>query len=192
MWVFAVSRRSSRDGGLPFFDFTSGRVEDMVLDNSLAAEVRRYREGMARSLANLAGMVAETERSLSAQGLDLDSIDLESELTSEKARRMHCTTCGLLLRKGKIHMVGAYRANETDNLHSLAVQMRPVLECAGQAHDMGLIAMGGLEHGGKKALARLGYVLFRHDAPCDQGICKQAPIVFSDCRDEKGIWNGRS
>lgn len=39
----------------------------------------------------------------------------------------------LLLRKARIHTVAALRANETNNLHSLAVQMRPVLECAGQA-----------------------------------------------------------
>lgn len=38
----------------------------------------------------------------------------------------------LLLRKARIHTVAALRANETGNLHSLAVQMRPVLECAGQ------------------------------------------------------------
>ena len=38
----------------------------------------------------------------------------------------------LLLRKARIHTVAALRANETNNLHSVAVQMRPVLECAGQ------------------------------------------------------------
>ena len=38
----------------------------------------------------------------------------------------------LLLRKARIHTVAVLRANETSNLHSLAVQMRPVLECAGQ------------------------------------------------------------
>ena len=38
----------------------------------------------------------------------------------------------LLLRKARIHTVAVLRANESNNLHSLAVQMRPVLECAGQ------------------------------------------------------------
>ena len=38
----------------------------------------------------------------------------------------------LLLRKARIHTDAVLRANETSNLHSLAVQMRPVLECAGQ------------------------------------------------------------
>ena len=41
-------------------------------------------------------------------------------------------TAALLLRKARIDTVAALRANETSNLHSLAVQMRPVLECAGQ------------------------------------------------------------
>ena len=38
----------------------------------------------------------------------------------------------LLLRKARIHTIAAIRANKTSNLRSLAVQMRPVLECAGQ------------------------------------------------------------
>ena len=39
---------------------------------------------------------------------------------------------GLLLRKARIHADAVLRADESSNLHSLAVQMRPVLECAGQ------------------------------------------------------------
>lgn len=38
----------------------------------------------------------------------------------------------LLLRKARIHAVAVLRANESNNLHSMAVQMRPALECAGQ------------------------------------------------------------
>ena len=38
----------------------------------------------------------------------------------------------LLLRKARIHTTAVLRANESRNLHSLAVQMRTVLECAGQ------------------------------------------------------------
>lgn len=37
-----------------------------------------------------------------------------------------------MLRKARIHTAAVLRANETRNLHSVAVQMRPVLECAGQ------------------------------------------------------------
>ena len=42
------------------------------------------------------------------------------------------TIAVFLLRKVRIHTVAVLRANETNNLHSLAVQMRPVVECAGQ------------------------------------------------------------
>ena len=38
----------------------------------------------------------------------------------------------LLLRKARIHTLATLSANDSNNLHSLAVQMRPVLECAGQ------------------------------------------------------------
>ena len=43
--------------------------------------------------------------------------------------RLHCA---LLLHKAQLHTVAVLGANESNNLHSLAVQMRPVLECAGQ------------------------------------------------------------
>ena len=36
------------------------------------------------------------------------------------------------LNKAQIHIAAVLVANESNNLHSLAVQMRPVLECAGQ------------------------------------------------------------
>ena len=37
--------------------------------------------------------------------------------------------CESLLRKARLHAIAVLRANETGNVHSLAVQMRPVLEC---------------------------------------------------------------
>lgn len=40
--------------------------------------------------------------------------------------------CTLLLRKSRIHALAVLRANRTNNVHSLAVQVRPVLECPGQ------------------------------------------------------------
>ncbi|MCY3545395.1 MAG: hypothetical protein OXH49_00805 [Gemmatimonadetes bacterium] len=40
--------------------------------------------------------------------------------------------CALLAHKARIHSSAVLQANKTSNLHSLAVQMRPVLECAGQ------------------------------------------------------------
>ena len=38
----------------------------------------------------------------------------------------------MLLRRARLHSDGVLRANAAGNLHSLAVQMRPALECAGQ------------------------------------------------------------
>ena len=40
--------------------------------------------------------------------------------------------CGLLLRKAQLHLEAVLRANESNNLHSLAVHIRVVLECAAQ------------------------------------------------------------
>ena len=42
------------------------------------------------------------------------------------------TSTGLLVRKARLHVTAALRANQTSNMHSLAAQMRPALECAGQ------------------------------------------------------------
>lgn len=42
------------------------------------------------------------------------------------------TTTGLLVRKACLHVTAALSANEASNMHSLAAQMRPALECAGQ------------------------------------------------------------
>ena len=38
----------------------------------------------------------------------------------------------LLMKKARLHVVAVLNANRTSNLHSMAVQMRPALECAGQ------------------------------------------------------------
>ena len=40
--------------------------------------------------------------------------------------------CGLLLRKAQFHMIAVLRANKSSNLHSMAIHMRVVLECAAQ------------------------------------------------------------
>ena len=44
-------------------------------------------------------------------------------------------SCGLLLRKAQLHVVAALMADRRNNLHSLAVHMRVVLECAAQITD---------------------------------------------------------
>ncbi len=95
-----------------------------------ANEVARYRAGMAELLAKSVAMTCELERWLDVTGGGREAmaqIDLNADTTAT-IRIM----CALLLRKARLHAVAVLRANETNNVHSLAVQMRPVLECAGQ------------------------------------------------------------
>ena len=95
-----------------------------------ANEVARYRAGMAELLAESVAMTRELERWLGVTGGWREAtaqIDLNAHPTAT-VRIM----CALLLRKARLHTIAVLRANETNNVHSLAVQMRPVLECAGQ------------------------------------------------------------
>ena len=95
-----------------------------------ASEVGRYRTGVANLLAKQVGVVSETERRL--------DIAVEGGVASWRAALEGDPTgvfrimTALLLRKAKLHMIAMLRANESNNVHSLAVQARPVLECAGQ------------------------------------------------------------
>ena len=60
-----------------------------------------------------------------------DRASAKSVLEDDPAR-IYQIVCVLLLRKARIHALAVLRANENSNTHSLTVQMRPVLECAGQ------------------------------------------------------------
>ena len=93
-------------------------------------QVARYRAEMANLLEKSAATTRELERWLDVTGglrEAMEQIDLASDPTAT-VRIM----CALLLRKARLHTDAVLRANETNNVHSLAVQMRPVLECAGQ------------------------------------------------------------
>lgn len=57
------------------------------------------------------------------------------------------TSTGLLVRKAQLHVAAALRANQSNNMHSLAAQMRPALECAGQV----VATMKDLRDGSSKA-----------------------------------------
>ena len=94
------------------------------------SEVRLYRSGMASLLAKLVEAVGETERWLdvAVERVEASSLAVPGDDPSLPFRMMGTA----LLRKAKIHMVAMLRANQNGNVHSLAVQMRPVLECAGQ------------------------------------------------------------
>ena len=93
----------------------------LVLMDCQRTEVAQYRAGVANLLAKSVAMTGRLERRLAAQ------LDLDADPTAH-GRIMYA----LLLRKARLHTVAVLRANETNNVHSLAAQMRPVLECAGQ------------------------------------------------------------
>ena len=94
------------------------------------SEVGRYRSGMADLLGNLVAVSGHTEQWLDVAmdgKEDWTRVSLEDDPTG--AFRIGCA---LLLRKARLHMIAMLRANENSNLHSLGVQIRPILECAGQ------------------------------------------------------------
>lgn len=100
----------------------------------LESEVARYRTGMACLLKNQVSEVDEIKRRLGVTiGDDASERaaleDLSFEDGSLGVFRLYCA---VLLHKAQMHMTAVLIANESSNLHSLAVQMRPVLECAGQ------------------------------------------------------------
>ena len=99
-------------------------------DKPLRTDVARCRAGMAELLTKAVAMTRKLELWLDVTGGWREAtarIDVEVDPTATFR-----IAGALLLRKARIHTVAVLRANETSNLHSLAVQMRPVLECAGQ------------------------------------------------------------
>ena len=94
------------------------------------SNVARCRADMAKLLTKAAKTTCKLERRLDVTGGWEEAsarIDLDADPVA--ALRIQCA---LLLRKARLHTVAVLRANEIRNLHSLAAQMRPVLECAGQ------------------------------------------------------------
>ena len=85
---------------------------------------------MAKLLTKAVVMTCKLERRMDVTGGWPEAraqIDFDADPTA--ALRI---IAALLLRKARIHTDAVLRANESSNLHSLAVQMRPILECAGQ------------------------------------------------------------
>ena len=95
-----------------------------------ASEVGRYRTGVADVLAKLVAVVGETEKWLDV-AVDGDKVATQATLEDDPTSVFR-TMGALLLRKARLHMLAMLRANKNSNLHSLAVQMRPILECSGQ------------------------------------------------------------
>ena len=113
---------------------------------SSAEEITRYRDGTASLLAESVEATGEIERWLDS-GLDdgeaepllqawvskpTEELSSAMAVPEDDPARVYRIICALLLRKAQIHGRAVLRANKTNNVHSLAVQMRPVLECAGQ------------------------------------------------------------
>ena len=90
--------------------------------------IPRYHRGMTQLLAGLLHITDEMERWLDVP------IDAGSgrALLREDPRTGHYLIVRRLLCKARLHGIAVLRANQACNMHSLAVQMRPVLECAGQ------------------------------------------------------------
>ena len=95
-----------------------------------AGEVGRYRAGVARLLAESIELSGKIERRLDA-GVDGDAASQRAALEADPIGAVR-TMCAVLLRKVRLHAIAVLRANQACNVHSLAVQARPVLECAGQ------------------------------------------------------------
>ncbi|MDE0132991.1 MAG: hypothetical protein OXN79_11640 [bacterium] len=99
-------------------------------DKSARADIVRCRSDMAELLGEAVAMTGELERWLyGAVGWPEESANADFGDDPVDAFR---TETALALRKARIHSAAAIWANKTNSLHSLAVQMRPVLECAGQ------------------------------------------------------------
>ena len=94
------------------------------------SEVDRYREGVAHLLKKQIDAVGDCERWLDAP-MDVREASARAVLKEDPTGTFR-TMGALLMRKARLHMIAMQYANENNNVHSLAVQMRPVLECADQ------------------------------------------------------------
>ena len=96
----------------------------------LRTDVARCRGGVADLLTEVVATTRKLEGRLDATAV-WDETTAQFDLDLDPAATLRVQGA-LLLRKARIHTIAVLRANENRNLHSLAVHMRPVLECAGQ------------------------------------------------------------
>ncbi len=94
----------------------------------MTSKMTDYRNAMAVLLLQVVQFTGKVEQRLEVN----EDEGLTHAAVEENPYVVFRQPCMLLLRKARIHAFAALRANESDNVHSLAVQMRPVLECAGQ------------------------------------------------------------
>ena len=96
---------------------------------SIEAAATRHRIVMAEYL--------KTAQELAVDYLSASDVGNQSHVELSKAWKddptaVFPTMTRLFVKKAHLHVVAALRANKTSNIHSLAAQMRPALECAGQ------------------------------------------------------------
>ena len=117
----------------------------------IAIEVGRYRVCMAELLEESVSVVGETERWLDVP-VDGNPESLQNVLKEDSTGAFRIQ-CALFLHKSRLHMRAMLRANSRNSIHSLAVQMRPILECAGQVvHVFGNLTTAPKETGTKAVL----------------------------------------
>jgi len=96
---------------------------------SQGKEIVKYRESMANFLCK---SIKDMDDVLSLMDVD----DPFKEYTDEEIKRdpliFARNSNYLLMKKAKFHVIAVLRASQSNNFHSLAVQMRPALECVGQ------------------------------------------------------------
>ena len=101
------------------------------VQKQLVDKIASYRSGMADLLAKQVGVVREKEIWLNVRLDDIEFLPPVFPHEDDPGIGLR-VLCALLLRKARLHMIGVLRANKKSNVHSMAVQMRPILECAGQ------------------------------------------------------------
>ena len=107
--------------------------DDPSASATLAKVVSKYRESMAASLqASLAG-INDFLSSVDLEGIfgHIDPAEFDADPSIAFKKMSY-----LLIGKARLHIIAALHANKEGNIHSLAVQMRPALECAGQVVSM--------------------------------------------------------
>ncbi len=87
----------------------------------------KYRQVMTTCLEKV--ILLMKKRILSPQKVDEFQRKMQVE---EFARKFSLYEDSLLITKAHIHLLTAQYANKKDNIHSLAIHLRVVLECAGQ------------------------------------------------------------
>ncbi len=128
--------RTTQPAILPLPESTAqtDQWSERMSDNAGRPDVSRCRARMAELLAETVATTRKLEEKMAVDG-DWSEAAAEIDFDADPAAMLRFQGA-LLLRKARLHTLAVLRANESSNLHSLAVQMRPVLECAGQVVSM--------------------------------------------------------